>query len=76
MASENTTRSFEDRQEAGGAVIAHNAPPNWQSIGCVTARLLKEKTRERLAPCAGHATHNGETIMGSQEYITGKEGAQ
>ena len=31
---------------------------NWQSIGGLAARLVQEKTRERLAPRAGHATAN------------------
>ena len=30
----------------------------WQSIGFVTAQIVQEKTRERLAPGAGHATAN------------------
>lgn len=52
MASENNTRSFKDCQEAGGAVIVYVTPSNWQPIGCVAARLLEEKTRERLQPRA------------------------
>lgn len=37
----------------GGAVVVHVTPTNWQPIGCAAARLLKEKTRERLQPRAG-----------------------
>lgn len=37
----------------GGAVHVYVTPSRWQSIGCVTARLIQEKTRERLAPRAG-----------------------
>lgn len=40
----------------GGSVIVSVIPSRWQSIGNVSARLIKEKTRERLAPRAGHAT--------------------
>lgn len=40
----------------GGAIHVYAVPSRWRSIGCVTARLVQEKTRERLAPRAGHAT--------------------
>ena len=40
----------------GGSVIISVIPSRWKSIGCLTAQLVKEKTRERLAPRAGHAT--------------------
>ena len=40
----------------GGSVIVSVLPSRWQSIGSVSARLIQEKTRERLAPRAGRAT--------------------
>ena len=40
----------------GGAIHVYAVPSRWQSIGCVTARLVEKKTRERLAPRAGRAT--------------------
>lgn len=40
----------------GGSVIVSVLPSRWKSIGCLTAQLVKEKTRERLAPRAGRAT--------------------
>ena len=39
----------------GGAVIVSVVASRWQSIGCVSARLVQEKTRERLAPRAGQS---------------------
>lgn len=60
----------------GGAIHVYAVPSRWRSIGCITASMVEKKARERLAPSRAVATHNGETIMGSQEGITGKEGAQ
>lgn len=40
----------------GGAIHVYAVPSRWQPIGCVSARLVERKTRERLAPRAGRAT--------------------
>lgn len=60
----------------GGAIHVYAVPSRWRSIGCITASMVEKKTRERLAPRAGRATHHGETTMGYGERNTSGEGAQ
>lgn len=61
----------------GGSVIVSVMPSRWQSIGCVTARLVNEEGRKRVQPpTALTNTHHGATGMALIQHTTGKAGGQ